>query len=223
VTAFRSLAVKISGAVVRWASPGSREWAEGLEREIAFIEEDWRALGWAIGSMRVVLDRRGAHGEVSRPSLWYLWPIAEVLQVFANSISVCKASNWHDRIAAGLLAFGWASWSVFTIADLLREQNEPPISDIQAYQLFSRTKLERRLERYRSPRRWLPLLVPVSLCVGYVMTLEGVGLGYVANGLVIVAAVLAIFMLCLDTPAKIEARLLRLNERIAASASASGR
>jgi glutathione S-transferase len=57
MTALRSLAVRISEAVVRWSSPARREWAEGLEREVAFIESDWRALGWAIGSTRVLLDR----------------------------------------------------------------------------------------------------------------------------------------------------------------------
>ncbi len=46
--------------VVRWASPGCKEWAEGLEREAAVIENDWAALGWAIGSTRVLLDRRPA-------------------------------------------------------------------------------------------------------------------------------------------------------------------
>lgn len=37
MTALRSLAVRISAAVVRWASPGRKEWAEGLARELAFI------------------------------------------------------------------------------------------------------------------------------------------------------------------------------------------
>jgi hypothetical protein len=31
-----------------------------LEREVAVIESDWAALGWAIGSTRVLLDRRAA-------------------------------------------------------------------------------------------------------------------------------------------------------------------
>jgi hypothetical protein len=54
----RRLAKGISSRVVRWASPGCKEWAEGLEREAAVIESDWAALGWAIGSTRVLLDRR---------------------------------------------------------------------------------------------------------------------------------------------------------------------
>ena len=60
MTLVRRLAVRISSRVVRWASPGCKEWAEGLEREAAVIESDWAALRWSIGSMRVLLDRRAA-------------------------------------------------------------------------------------------------------------------------------------------------------------------
>jgi hypothetical protein len=58
MTLVRRLVLGISSRVVRWASPGCKEWAEGLEREAAVIESDWAALHWAIGSMRVLLDRR---------------------------------------------------------------------------------------------------------------------------------------------------------------------
>ena len=60
MTLVRRVAMKISGGVVRYASPGCKEWAEGLAREAEFIEGDWAALGWALGSARVLLDRRGA-------------------------------------------------------------------------------------------------------------------------------------------------------------------
>jgi hypothetical protein len=60
MTFLRRVAMAISERVVRWASPGCREWAEGLAREVEFIESDWRALAWSLGSMRVLLDRRKA-------------------------------------------------------------------------------------------------------------------------------------------------------------------
>jgi hypothetical protein len=60
MTLVRRLALGISSRVVRWASPGCKEWAEGVAREAAVIESDWAALGWAIGSTRVLLDRRKA-------------------------------------------------------------------------------------------------------------------------------------------------------------------
>jgi hypothetical protein len=58
MTLVRIVALTISDEVVRWASPGCKEWAEGLEREARVIESDWAALRWSIGSTRVLLDRR---------------------------------------------------------------------------------------------------------------------------------------------------------------------
>ena len=60
MTLVRMVALTISDEVVRWASPGCKEWAEGLEREARVIESDWAALRWSIGSTRVLLDRRPA-------------------------------------------------------------------------------------------------------------------------------------------------------------------
>jgi hypothetical protein len=58
VTLVRRAAVAVSGFVVRHAAAGSREWAEGLAREVEVIESDWRALGWALGSTRILLEPR---------------------------------------------------------------------------------------------------------------------------------------------------------------------
>jgi hypothetical protein len=58
MTLSRRLALKISNGVVRHASPGCKDWAEGLAAEVAFIERDWAALGWALGSVKVLFDRR---------------------------------------------------------------------------------------------------------------------------------------------------------------------
>lgn len=52
----RRLAVGVSEFVVRRASRPAREWAEGLAREVEFVEGDWRALAWAIGSVRVLFQ-----------------------------------------------------------------------------------------------------------------------------------------------------------------------
>jgi hypothetical protein len=60
MTTVRKLALKISTAVVKYSSPGCKDWAEGLLQETAFIENDWSALGWALGSTRILLDRREA-------------------------------------------------------------------------------------------------------------------------------------------------------------------
>lgn len=58
MTFIRRKALEISSWVTWLASPGCREWAEGLEREVAFIRSDWHALAWSIGSVRVLLEPR---------------------------------------------------------------------------------------------------------------------------------------------------------------------
>jgi hypothetical protein len=127
-----------------------------------------------------------------------------------------KANGWHDRVASALIALASILWGALSFADWLRDRQQPPISDIEAYSLFSKVRLERRLGLYQSPWRWLPLLVPASMCVGFVTTFEdGGGWGHIFSIFVIGFAGLVIWMLCLDTPAKIEGRLARLNERIA--------
>ena len=55
MTLVRRVAGKISRAVVRYASPGCKEWAEGLAREAEFVQGDWAALWWALGSTKVLL------------------------------------------------------------------------------------------------------------------------------------------------------------------------
>jgi hypothetical protein len=50
----RKLASKISFAVVRFASPGTKEWARATLHELDFIEGNWKAFFWAIGSVRIL-------------------------------------------------------------------------------------------------------------------------------------------------------------------------
>ena len=58
MTLLRRVATRISCGVVRRASPGAKEWAEATAHEVEFIEGDWRALGWALGSVRILWQRR---------------------------------------------------------------------------------------------------------------------------------------------------------------------
>jgi hypothetical protein len=51
----RKTAEKIAVGVVRYASPGSKGWAEALAGELVYIESDWRALMWALSGVRVLL------------------------------------------------------------------------------------------------------------------------------------------------------------------------
>lgn len=50
----RTLANRIACGVVRGAGPGDKDWAKATAREMEFIESDWSALRWALGSSRIL-------------------------------------------------------------------------------------------------------------------------------------------------------------------------
>jgi hypothetical protein len=53
----RRLAVGLLKAAIRIAPAASREWAAAMLRELDFVEDDWAALMWALGSTTVILRR----------------------------------------------------------------------------------------------------------------------------------------------------------------------
>lgn len=50
----RTAANRIASLVVRYASAGSKEWAQAIESELSCIENDWKALAWSLGGFRVL-------------------------------------------------------------------------------------------------------------------------------------------------------------------------
>jgi hypothetical protein len=104
MTFIRRKALEISSWVTWLASPGCKEWAEGLEREVAFIPSDWRALGWAIGSIRLVFDRRPA-------------PITSIARVAAIAKDYRESYGNRWRPATPLICWagaGFFLWSSLT-------------------------------------------------------------------------------------------------------------
>lgn len=57
MSTLRSLALKILHGTVRLAPPHAREWSSAMLCEVEFIESDWSALSWALGSTRLLLAR----------------------------------------------------------------------------------------------------------------------------------------------------------------------
>ena len=50
----RRLALRLLGVAVRHSSSESQEWARAMLSELDFIESDWAALFWALGSARAI-------------------------------------------------------------------------------------------------------------------------------------------------------------------------
>jgi len=217
----RRLAVRILETVVRWASPGCREWAEGLAREVEFIGSDWDALGWAIGSLRVVLDRRqapiGSDTKPARPGFqnvvfWLLY-----LEVcFSGCTKMLTSTGWQHRVGWGLVSLAWGYWAARSVFDWLRERWQPPTSDIEAYRRFLRAGLEIELSRYRTVRRYFPTLAMLSLWAGYLLINGEVHFwGY----FILAWLVLALFRP--NTPAQIQRRIGRVDALIAQASQAN--
>jgi hypothetical protein len=55
----RKIATWLLRAVLRYSSVESREWASAMLRELDFIESDWAALLWALGSTTAVFRHSG--------------------------------------------------------------------------------------------------------------------------------------------------------------------
>jgi hypothetical protein len=55
----RKFASGLLRAVARRAPSGSREWAAAMLRELDFIENDWAALLWALGSAAAIFGHPG--------------------------------------------------------------------------------------------------------------------------------------------------------------------
>lgn len=186
MTLVRRFALKISNAVVRFASPGWKEWAEGSAGEVAFVKGDCAALGWALGSARVLLDYR----EAPIASLSDLTSAAEkyaASRCSGNStpiwirflpipiwflISADKffhAANWPERAGCGLAMLGWIAVAISFFFEWRGRRPVPPPGDVAAVLRFYKTGLERVRDFPRSPRGWLLGFGMTAVFVGYAL------------------------------------------------------
>lgn len=219
----RKLALRISGAVARWAAPGCKEWAEGLEREVEFIPSDWRTLGWALGSTRVLLERRANPAASRRIFTRWVTPLIWPMQMLIPGLSLRRADCLQEKIAWSLVLCGCVYWWISSVLNWLEDRGAPQGSDAEVL-LYDRLRLERRLEWYRSVRRWFPLLASACVCTGLVLALaDGSMLGRIFSGFVIAGGLFAIWLQSLESRMAIQSRLERLNALIAESASRGGR
>jgi hypothetical protein len=183
MTFVRGLAVDISQRVVRWAAPGCREWAEGLAREVEFIESDWRALAWAIGSTRLIFDRReapiGSLAEVPRAARTLVETLRDgdgklwiaMCQAPLFLIRYSDARTTLGRSGCGLVVCGAAVAAIYLLTER-RRLKEPWKDDIYdnigACTLFYRAELERR--RYKV---WIPSFLMLCYCIGLMLAQRG--------------------------------------------------
>ena len=179
MTLVRKLAVRISSRVVRWASPGCKEWAEGLACEAAVIESDWAALRWALGSTRVLLDRRKApltsldevpaeakkYVEALRAGVWaLLMPLTQgppFLWMFF------RAKNSLERAGCALVMFSSMLAGAYTLLEWRRQKQivkYEVYDDILAWARLYRAELARR-----GTTNGIQTFILLCWCVGFGM------------------------------------------------------
>jgi hypothetical protein len=156
----RSVAMKISSVVVRYASSGCKEWAEGVAREVEFIEDDWAALRWAIGSTRVLFDRREApinsladvadmgrrlSERVSKESSGYAFML---IWAFLYLLKLLDARSWQQRIGCGLVIV--AAIYMWGVVRAQWRKREGLRSDNTELTLYCRLELERQRDFLKS-------------------------------------------------------------------------
>jgi hypothetical protein len=161
MTRLRKLATKISCLVVRTASPAAKDWAKASAREMEFIESDWAALRWALGSAKVLLRRcelaplatlsdvpmamqRLAQKTAKRARLGCIMMISEAL-FFAHSL-------WHihnpvRRTGIYLVIAAMAYMAAQVLAR--RGRRVPEQADLPAQIVHYRGELERE-QRFHS-------------------------------------------------------------------------
>jgi hypothetical protein len=111
--AIRRLASAILTTSVRRVSPGVREWGNAMLREMDFVEGDWAALFWALGSATALLRRL----EVPALMLWFkrflvALPIAvaAVLKVL-NLLAYPFRLPWHAEKVSRFVFLFFYPWA----------------------------------------------------------------------------------------------------------------
>jgi hypothetical protein len=120
------------------------------------------------------------------------------------------SAGWQQRLGWGLALLACGYWAACSVFDWLRERWRPSPSNIEAYRVFLREDLELKLARYRTVRRWFPILAALSAYLGYLLIVRGEIHFWVQ--------VIALGWLALhspETPAAIQSRIERMNALIA--------
>jgi hypothetical protein len=182
MTPMRKLALKISHLVVRYASPGSKEWAEGLAREVAFIENDWSALAWAFGSTRLLLDYReapiGSLADVPSAAQKFVESMrrgaVEWIFILLSPFYVLKffhSTWWPERAGCVLVILSSISAGIFLFMERRRLKDPPSDNiyhDLIACAQFYRAELERRRSTV-----WIPTSAVFGWIVGTMLSDRG--------------------------------------------------
>lgn len=203
MTLVRTLAVEISEFVVDHSSPGSKEWAEGLARESDFIESDWSAFFWSIGSLRVLLDHSPAPIRSTDDLL-------DAAKKFANSKRhgnatfiimfgqtliftdrYFRAGGTQQRLGCILGVLGTMLLGIFVLLHRRQRKSLEGCDNVSLIQRY-RDELQRVRNLPRTVTFWGMAIGFVSQCLGMVFSQQG---GVHAHGWAWICSVLLVVVL----------------------------
>ena len=138
----RNSAQKLADFVVRHASPGSKEWAEAMASELAEIENDWHALAWSAGGLRVLFYARPkplntlqdlnaaaqSYADQRRLQVNDVWLARNLRWLTSLAIALetlPRAFHGNHRLGSGLIALGLMTLTVLQFC----YSGEPAVPD----------------------------------------------------------------------------------------------
>lgn len=182
----RRLASAILTAAVQCGSPGVREWGNAMLREMDFVEGDWAALFWALGSATALFRHLEAPmsnlsdvfsrtqalmKEIKKRTLVGYAACFLVIVAFGRFIFIFPSPL--ERVGSGLTVAA----TFYLVYQLHERRNRKLPFEVQssACTAFYRTELERQRDFHRGSWFWSRLVIMIP---GYVLFLIGFAMAH---------------------------------------------
>lgn len=181
MTILRQLAVNTLRTVIWLSSPATQTWAKAMLAELDSISSDWRALFWAIGSLRVLFVRQ----TIGLANLSDIPVAAKVLadkmnqRTWLGSVSVLGMAFFFGRFffyTSNILQQMGSAMLVVALLYMLfqivtgRPRHIAPNADLSVQTSLYRVELMREYDFHRGRSLWSRLAAPIPgfvlLCVG---------------------------------------------------------
>jgi hypothetical protein len=187
VSILRTVAEKIAATVVRYASAGSREWAEAIQSELGYIGSDWRALAWALSGTRVLLSyqpkplrtlgdldavaRKHANRRLHAVSIpWLGRNLLWLIMLFNALSSLLQFLISHHAIGNAVVMLGW----LLLCPELYLRGREPEVPDLDDRPGLIRFYVD-ELSAFSSTlsmRFWMSVAGSLFLAAGYAIAMS---------------------------------------------------